>query len=757
MNNIQGNILGISGNYLHGWCYNTENLHERLTLEVIHNSYVIGIIKADAFSDELQQQAIGDAHYGFVFSLPSYVLEKSGKINIKVTNTDIYLTPCIDLMNNMQLNLAEKVQSKVYSTGGLRVKGWAWSAHHPEKKLTISVYINNKKVTEFIADEFMPEFSSEVKSNGFDITLPNSLADGNKYEAHFIDENDKPLHGSPIIIAEYFNGLNKLLSDSRQNDEAFDLLSNIVKHYQNYVPRSINLNNYPEWYNHFGKLPKIKKVKESVFFIIYYDKGISVEQTKRLKDSIKKQHYKSYRLVSNYHDLKHIYQQKIKQQKVYTIIVEYNEYLADNSLNYINHSLIKGRYPSLIYTDHDEDTYNTSRSKPAFKTAWNYEYFLSFNYIGGLYIVNTELLLATNQLPKNIVHIIYQVVGLCLKNNKTIKHINKICYHKSYSQLTNTSSTTANQLRSMGLKSLLQLIEPESILKISKKHPRTYHITRPLIEQPLVSLIIPTRDYADLLEKCLNSILEKTNYRHFEILVIDNQSVEDKTFRVFSKFQRKGVRIISYDKPFNYSAINNMAVEQAKGDVIGLINNDVEVITEGWLEEMLGLLMRPNIGAVGAKLLWPNEMVQHGGVVLGVSGLAGHYGNHLHDTDTGYMYRNQVTQELSAVTAACLLIKKVDYLAVNGLNEFDFPVAFNDVDLCLKLREKGLKNIWTPHAKLWHFESASRGKEDNPIKAARAYRETQNLKKKWGDILLKDPYKPSSLDTELNGLILLNQ
>jgi len=753
MHHIEGKILGISGNYLYGWCYNKENLHERLTLEIIHNSYVIGIIKADSFEQELQEKSVGDAHYGFVFSLPSYTLEKSGTISIKVSNRDIYLKPDIDLHNNS--DTIEKTNSKVYSTGGLRIKGWAWNPSQPDKKINVSVYINNKKITSFIANEFIPEFANEVKANGFDITLPSELADGNKYEAHFIDEYNKPLQGSPIIVAEYFDGLHKLLKESRHNDHAFDLLSNVIKQYQIYVPRSISASHYPDWFKHFGKLPRTKNSKEIIFFIIYISENHNKEQIKIIKDTVKKQNYKSYRIVNTYNDLKKSYQQKHKQQKVYTIIIENNEYLADNSLSYINNYLTKENYPALLYTDHDEDDREKQRSKPSFKIPWNYEYFLSFNYIGGLYFVKTELLLLSKQIPQNIAYIIYQSIGLCLSNKQTIKHLNKICYHKANDNSNPIKDFSQN--RSIGLKSLVKLLEPNSSIAVSNKHPNIYRIIRPLDQKPLVSLIIPTRDYANLLEKCLTSIFNKTDYRNFEIIVMDNQSIEEETFKVFNEFKEKGVRIIPYDKPFNYSAINNFAVKHANGDVIGLINNDVEVITNDWLDEMLGLLMRPNIGAVGAKLLWPNEMVQHGGVVLGIGGLAGHYGNHLHDADAGYMYRNQVTQELSAVTAACLLIKKADYLAVNGLNEFDFPVAFNDVDLCLKLRAKGLKNIWTPHAKLWHFESASRGKEDNPIKAARAYRETQNLKKQWGDILLKDPYKPKSLDTELEGLVLLQK
>ena len=198
--------------------------------------------------------------------------------------------------------------------------------------------------------------------------------------------------------------------------------------------------------------------------------------------------------------------------------------------------------------------------------------------------------------------------------------------------------------------------------------------------------------------------------------------------------------MITYDKNFNYSAINNWAVEQAKGEIIGLINNDIEVITPEWMEEMLSLLLRPNIGAVGAKLLWPNEMVQHGGVLLGVNNLAGHIGNNNRADDLGYQGLLQVTHQVGAVTAACLLTRKSDYLNLNGLDEKAFPVAFNDVDYCLKLSQNNLSCVWTPFACMIHAESISRGKDDTPEKAARAQMEMSHLRERWTDTLMNDRY-----------------
>jgi hypothetical protein len=196
--------------------------------------------------------------------------------------------------------------------------------------------------------------------------------------------------------------------------------------------------------------------------------------------------------------------------------------------------------------------------------------------------------------------------------------------------------------------------------------------------------------------------------------------------------------------PFNYADLNNRAIAQAKGEIVGLVNNDIEALHPGWLDEIVAQLLRPEVGAVGAKLLWPNGMVQHGGVLIGVGNVAGHFGNRLLDADWGDHGRNQLVQQVSGCTAACLFLRRQDYLSLGGMDGLAFPVAFNDVDLCLKVRAAGKAIVWTPHAKLLHAESASRGHVDTPQKKARAQREVDQLRQKWGQVLLQDPaYHPS--------------
>jgi GT2 family glycosyltransferase len=256
---------------------------------------------------------------------------------------------------------------------------------------------------------------------------------------------------------------------------------------------------------------------------------------------------------------------------------------------------------------------------------------------------------------------------------------------------------------------------------------------------PLVSIIIPTRNGLDLLCNCLEGLLNETDYPMMEIIVVDNRSDDPATLTYLAELSAtRRIRVLSYDAPFNYSAINNMAVKYASGELICLLNNDIEPISNGWLRELVSHALRPGIGAVGAMLYYPDDTIQHAGVVLnGVA--AGHLHVGLPRGSAGYANRARLVQNLAAVTAACLLVRKKIWNDVGGMDEINLPVAFNDVDFCLKVQQHGYRNLWTPFAELYHHESASRGRDDTPEKRARFHGEITFLQGKWGDLLRNDP------------------
>lgn len=285
--------------------------------------------------------------------------------------------------------------------------------------------------------------------------------------------------------------------------------------------------------------------------------------------------------------------------------------------------------------------------------------------------------------------------------------------------------------------------------------PSVYRIKYEIKGNPLVSIIIPNKDHIDDLDKCITSVLTKSTYRNFEIIVVENNSTEKETFEYYKTLEKyPNIKILYWDKAFNYSAINNFAAQKAKGDYILLLNNDVEIITPEWLEEMLMFAQRDDVAAVGAKLYYPDDTVQHAGVILGIGGVAGHGHKGIARNAYGYMTRACIAQNLSACTAACLLIDANVYREVEGLDE-GYAVAFNDVDLCMKIRQKGYLLVFTPYAELYHYESKSRGVEDTPEKQERFSREVKRFFSKWDKELKQgDPYYNPNLTLEFEDFSL---
>lgn len=270
----------------------------------------------------------------------------------------------------------------------------------------------------------------------------------------------------------------------------------------------------------------------------------------------------------------------------------------------------------------------------------------------------------------------------------------------------------------------------------------TYKIQYKINGEPLISIIIPNKDHIEDLDKCVESVYKKSTYKNFEVLIVENNSADSKTFEYYKTIQKKynNLRVITWDGKFNYSAINNYAVAQANGEYVLLLNNDIEVITPDWLEQMLMFAQRSDVGAVGAKLYYPDNTVQHAGIIIGIGGVAGHPHRGIVKDNPGYMARAVIAQNLSACTAACLLIPKKVYTEVGGLDE-GYAVAFNDVDICMSIRKAGYLIVFTPFAELYHYESKSRGYEDTQEKRARFNTEVIRFQGRWGAALKKgDPY-----------------
>ena len=269
-----------------------------------------------------------------------------------------------------------------------------------------------------------------------------------------------------------------------------------------------------------------------------------------------------------------------------------------------------------------------------------------------------------------------------------------------------------------------------------------YHTTFKIQGEPLVSVIIPNKDHHQDLDLCIRSIIEKGTYSHVEFVVVENNSSQPETFSYYEKIQKEfpQVQVVTWEREFNYSAINNFGETYANGEYLLFLNNDVELIATDFIEEMLGFVQRDDVGIAGARLLYQDDTIQHAGVVVGFGGIAGHTFIGLHKAENSYFHRAMCAQDYSAVTAACMMSKRSVFDAVGGFDE-KFAVAFNDIDYCMKVRSLGKLVVYAPYALLYHYESKSRGLEDTPEKVARFNREVAKFAKKWPEILRDgDPY-----------------
>lgn len=433
----------------------------------------------------------------------------------------------------------------------------------------------------------------------------------------------------------------------------------------------------------------------------------------------------------------------------YVGFLDHDDVLAPHALYMVALEINKHPEANLIYSDEDKIGENGNRYDPYFKPDWNYELFLGQNYICHFLVVKKSLIEKVGGFRKGFEgaqdwDLALRIIEKIPYN--TIRHIPFILYHwRVHSQSTASSIQAKPYAKEAQYKALtehLKRIEVNADLQsILEVH---WRVKCKLEKFPFVSIIIPTKDRRDLLEKCIFSILEKTNYPAYEILIVNNRSELKETFEFFAMIAEKcpdKIKIIDYDKPFNWSAINNYATQFAKGELFLFLNNDTEVKNSDWLEEMVSYTIKDEVGIVGAKLYYPNETIQHAGVILGIGGFAGHAFRHFPKNSPGYFARLVLSQELSAVTGACLLVKRNVFTQVGGFDE-SFAVAFNDVDFCIRVGEAGYKIIFTPYAELYHYEGISRGIDT--LDNSRFRREIAMMQRKWGELLYKDPaYNPN--------------
>jgi glycosyltransferase involved in cell wall biosynthesis len=431
----------------------------------------------------------------------------------------------------------------------------------------------------------------------------------------------------------------------------------------------------------------------------------------------------------------------------FVALLDHDDILPPDALYWVAESINRHPDVQLLYSDEDKIDAEGRRFEPYFKPDFNYELFLAQNMVCHLGVYRRDLICSLGGFRAGFdgsqdYDLALRVVAAI--PHSQIVHIPRILYH--WRAIAGSVALARNQkdfCEDAARRAVAEHLQSlgGGAVEMAPEAPAFHRIRYPQPARlPLVSLVICTRDHEALLRTAVTSIRTRSTYANYELVIVDNGSRDPQAVAYLDSLaQQPGIRVIRDDSPFNYSRLNNRAVAHCRGELVCLLNDDIEVITPDWLEEMVSFTIKPDVGAVGARLWYPDGTLQHGGVIIGIGGVAGHAHPRLPKGSQGYFSRAVLQQELSAVTGACLMVRRAVFEEVGGLDE-QIAVAFNDIDFCLRLRAAGYRNIWTPFAELIHHESASRGLEDNPEKIARFQREVRFMHERWGTVLACDPF-----------------
>ena len=435
----------------------------------------------------------------------------------------------------------------------------------------------------------------------------------------------------------------------------------------------------------------------------------------------------------------------------FTGLLDHDDLLAPNALYEVVKALQEHPLADVLYTDEDKVTTELDEHfQPHLKPDFNLDLLRSNNYICHFFVVRSSIVEKTGGFRREFDGAQdYDFIFRCTENAREVVHVPEILYHWR----THKASTADNPASKMYAFEAGKRAIEANLLRTGTKgvvsHTQDlgfYRVKYPVQGQPLVSVIIPNKDEKETLQTCLEMLEKNTSYRNFEIIIIENNSTTEEIFKYYKELSSDPrIRLLRWGKEFNYSAINNFGASHARGEYLLFLNNDVKSINPDWMEEMLGVCQRPEVGGVGAKLIYPDNTIQHAGCVIGMGGIAGHMFVDMPADRTGYLHKASLLQDMSAVTAACLMMKKEVFEEAGGFTE-ELAVAFNDVDLCLKVRKSKHLIVYDPYAKLYHMESKTRGAEDSVEKVRRFQTEIEYMRCHWIDILKNgDPYYNKNL------------
>ncbi|MBQ9452253.1 MAG: glycosyltransferase family 2 protein, partial [Desulfovibrio sp.] len=645
MNTYEG-AFQLNGTGVSGWA-SAQDGSSPIWVEALVDGLVMGIVRADL------QEPNG---CGFFLPLPSTALGDGSELRMRVANTETYIGESLSLDTAQN---ACGIEGELHVDRGLTITGWAVDSLAPDTVLRIYAVVNDEIVAETLAKgrRYRP---AQGDGHGFTLHLPLKLADGQEHVVKIQDAQKRALPGSPIAFRVWPEHIAQWIerTDHFEKEER-TLLAALVQRMEPNMPGACSSHGveYAAWQEAFP-VPKPQGTCRISLDLPCCTAKHSAQILRGQKGIASKP----------------------KASSSYSLLLRDGERLHPHALAHMVYTQ-QTTGAGLVYADSEQLPDVT----PCFRPSWDEDFFWSSDYLGP-FMVTREVSEATPHTDDEsywafrarLVHSASKLGG--------IRHLPQI--------LSQDLPVPADTGRFSAVQEWVASVQPDALVEEQDGMNRVRWSTASL---PSVSIIIPTRDRADLLRPCLES-LYKTHYEELEILIVDNDSQEEDAVAFLTETAKKSnTRVISYPGLFNYAAINNFAVREATGDYICFLNNDTEAVDPAWLQEMASLLAsREEIGCVGAKLLWPNNLVQHAGVLVGTHQLASHIGNQWTADEPGYLLCNKIVCQRSAVTAACLLTPKALFEELGGFDAHRFPVAFNDVDYCLRVRQAGKKILWTP-------------------------------------------------------------
>jgi GT2 family glycosyltransferase len=743
---LNTSLLRVNGSVFVGHVVDPADPYRRFSVELLIDGLVVQTAFADRFSTTIAP-SIGDGCCGFVIPVATSLLESGGLAEARVANLGDPIGAPIDLADPTVPASAAVTASRLRWLGGLRFRGWIAEA---EPLTALKVVVNGENVMEL---DNLPWAQADDEAyldqpvRGIDFHLPGRFADGCVKMLSVVKGNGEALAGLPLPFVAFPDGLAATiagfgtLESERLRGELYDRL----------IPCSLPFSSYREWKERFPIVPiaagDFPDLRAGVLVI-------GSEQLQLTVESLERQSLPHWtagaiggaRDASAFDaaDAKGFLDEEAADCDFIVFALAGTEF-APNALQRIAACFAAHKQVDIVYGDLEVTASDGSLWPLAFP-AFDYERLLEQGYCALVFALRRRT--AARQLagsPSNL----FRLFNSIFDDSAALQHESVAHLPGAIAVLPSLNRDTAGATLRDATAAHLKARRMEAAVTIAPSALLPAAQVRRTPPHGRTTIIIPTRNRVELLADCLDSLQPVLARSDVDLLVVDNDSSDDTTIRFLSELKEmRGTRVLPVPGPFNYARLNNLAALETGSDFLLFLNNDVKALDGNWLDEMHGRMAEPDVGAVGALLAWPSGMVQHGGVVLGPRLAAAHAFSGRTTVDPGYADLLRVAHECSAVTAACMLTRRDDFLSLGGMDDIHFPVSFNDVDYCLRLRAASRRIIMTPHARLVHLEYAGHGGRTPADHSARFARELTALRHRWGEILLADPfYNPTlSLD-----------